>query len=91
MLGQPLLFVYKEIDSPCLGPELKRVLLLRGVLMWAVLTLAQVLAQVLVAVRVEARSCSYGLGMVLQQTRRYELVLVDNRNSAWYILLPVTV
>lgn len=82
MSDQPLLFVYKEIESPCLGPELKRILLLRGQLLWAVLTLAQVLGQVLVAVRVEARSCNYGLGMVLQQTRRYELVLVDDLNSA---------
>lgn len=30
VLSQPLLFVYKEMDSPCLGPELKRVLLLKG-------------------------------------------------------------
>lgn len=49
------------------------------------------LAQVLVVVQVEGRSCSYGLGMVLQQARKCDLVLVDDLNSAWYILLFGTV
>ena len=87
VLGQRLLFVYTDIDSRCLGPEMKRVFVLSWKLLWALLRLAQVL----VACRVEARSWNYRLRVALQQARRYELVLVDDLNLALYILLAVTV
>ena len=67
------------------------VLLSTGKLLWALLRLAQILAQVLVAVRVEGRSWKYELGVVLRRAQRYELVLVVDLNTALYILPAVTV